>query len=143
MVIGCGADYATGVYHLSDLDAPRFGPERLRYFTRPPRADASDQKKWPQKLRAVVLDTSCPQRPVVDLTSGFERVASRATTWGRGHDIWLPRIAVPAPPKPATPAALPKPAPPVPAAKPMKPAPPAALPAAPAPRALPPKAPPS
>jgi len=89
VVIGCGPDYPSGIYRLSDVVVPRFGPEKTRFPA--PRADGSDEETWLHTARAVAIDTGCGKSPSVALSVGFERIAGRATTWGRGHDIWLPR----------------------------------------------------
>lgn len=89
VVIGCAPDYASGIYRLSDVVVPRFGPAKV--FFPKPRADATDEETWLHTARAVAIDSACGKGPSVKLIGSYERVAGRATTWGRGHDLWLPR----------------------------------------------------
>jgi hypothetical protein len=134
-VWGCGGDYATGVYRLSDLVTPRFGPDKLRFPA--PRADASNEKTWPLGLRAIALDSACPGRPVANLGLTYERVAGRATTWGRGHDLWLPRRPESMPPAVPTPVPVPGAAPASAPAAGVAPVPPPVTPPLPAPAPAP------
>ncbi len=110
VVISCGPDYPGGIYHLADLVVPRFGPAKVLFPA--PRADASDEQKWLHDARAVALDTGCGKGPSPAMAAGFERVTGRATTWGRGHDLWLPRPPTPPPPSAPSPTSAPPPAPP-------------------------------
>lgn len=90
-VLGCpGVDYPSGIYKLSDLATPRFGPMKDTY--RPPVAPIEDEKSWSARVFAIALDNFCIQPnvpPTIDST--FERVARRSERWGRGHDLWLRR----------------------------------------------------
>jgi hypothetical protein len=89
-VLGCGVDYPSGVYHVSDLRTPRFGPAKDLHH--PPREELGQDWSWRDRVFAIAIDTLCPQPHLPKaLAHDFDRVARRDERWGRGHELWLRR----------------------------------------------------
>jgi hypothetical protein len=89
-VLGCGVDYPSGIYKLSDLRIPRFGPAK-DHFPGPREALGADWA-WRDRVFAMAIDTLCPQPAMPKaLTRDFDRVARRDERWGRGHELWIRR----------------------------------------------------
>jgi hypothetical protein len=87
-VLGCGVDYATGLYRVTDLSTPRVGPEKVRFPA--PRAPLGDPEQYRSRVIALAIDTFCPQPDLPKhVERDFERIARRSERWGRGVDIWL------------------------------------------------------
>jgi hypothetical protein len=87
-VLGCGVDYASGLYRVTDLSTPRVGPDKQRFPS--PRAPLGDPEQYRSRVIALAIDTFCPQPGVPNhVEVDFERVARRGERWGRGVDIWL------------------------------------------------------
>jgi hypothetical protein len=91
-VLSCpeAIDYKAGLYYLTDLSTPRYGPDKTKF--REPRAPLTEPDEWRDQVIAISVDNSCPQpsvpaRPERD----FQRVAVRGERWGRGSDIWVKR----------------------------------------------------
>lgn len=87
-VLGCGVDYPSGLYRVTDLSTPRFGPKKRRFTS--PREPLGDPEQYRKRVIALAIDTFCPQ-PAMPATAerDFERVVRRSERWGRGVDIWL------------------------------------------------------
>jgi hypothetical protein len=89
-VLGCGVDYATGLYRVTDLSTPRFGPDKAKFP--PARAPLGKPEQYRKQVIAIVIDTMCPQPATPNHAElDFERVARRSERWGRGAEIWLRR----------------------------------------------------
>jgi dolichyl-phosphate-mannose-protein mannosyltransferase len=90
-VLGCpGVDYETGLYYLSDLSTPRFGPDKYRFPL--PRAPLTDAEQWRKQVIAIVIDNQCPQPGAPRHSErDFERIARRGDRWGRSSEILLKR----------------------------------------------------
>ncbi|HKP59955.1 MAG TPA: hypothetical protein VJV78_24695 [Polyangiales bacterium] len=88
-VLGCsGVDYPSGLYHLSDLRTPRFGPFKEAFAQ--PREPLGEDFPWRDRVFAMAIDTLCPQPNLPKAVSReFDRVTRRDERWGRGHDLWL------------------------------------------------------
>jgi len=87
LFLGCDDAYRSGLYALSDLTVPVFGPKSTTYP--PPRvscpATGREADELARKASFLVLDPQCRK----DGLSGFERVASRRLVHGhKGKDHW-------------------------------------------------------
>jgi hypothetical protein len=90
-VLGCGVDYATGLYRVSDLSTPRVGPEKQRFPG--PREPLGDPEQYRSRVIAIAIDTFCVQPAAPPHAErDFERIARRSERWGRGVDIWLRKV---------------------------------------------------
>jgi hypothetical protein len=89
-VYSCDVDYPNGIFRVSDLNTPRFGPNKALYPA--PFEPRGDPEEWRKDVIAIAIDTFCPHTDVPKLIElDFERVARRGERWGRGHDLWLRR----------------------------------------------------
>jgi hypothetical protein len=104
--LSCGKAPHPGLYRLSALAVPPYGPARDHYG----RADESGSDlesalEWLPRAEYVVFDTRCDKRPPAAVTSSFEELFSR-----KGQSIWRRRVARERAPARERPEASPRPA---------------------------------
>jgi hypothetical protein len=87
--LSCGKAPHPGLYRLSALGAPPYGPEKDRYGRAVESgSDLESALEWIPRAEFVVFDTRCDKRPPAAVTSGFEELFSR-----KGQSIWRRRVA--------------------------------------------------
>ena len=76
--LGCGKTYATGLYELSQMTTPVFGPDREHFPAPLSPATADDIQPILEQASFVVIDPDCPDNPAGKVfRSGFVLAASR------------------------------------------------------------------
>jgi hypothetical protein len=95
VVLSCGRAPFPGLYELSALAVPPYGPDKDR-FGRAERtgSDLESALSWLPEVDFVVLDTGCAKRPPEELLGDFEQLFERKV-----HSVWrrkLPRERLPA-----------------------------------------------
>lgn len=89
-VLGCQGDYEPGLYYVTDLSTPRFGPDKLKFPK--PRKPLGDPEQYRKYVIAISIDGTCPMTAAPrSAERDFERIARRIERWGRGSEIWLRR----------------------------------------------------
>jgi hypothetical protein len=86
-ILGCGEEYATGVYLLPDLAVPRFGPASRSYP--PPRGPLPSGSRLRHEVDAIVLDRSCHESLPPRLSGPFEKVANRPLRDREFYELWI------------------------------------------------------
>lgn len=84
-IAGCGHEYASGVYLLSDLTVPRFGPARHDFPK--PRRPLPGNPVADKEISALVVDSACHPQP--EGSRKFVHVAHRAVQDGGSYELWL------------------------------------------------------
>jgi hypothetical protein len=88
-VLGCAGSYTSGMYRLSDLATPRFGPRKHAYPA--PREALGAESAWVARVFAIAVDVTCGATLSPRVARSFEHVVTRNTEWGHSHSLWIKR----------------------------------------------------
>jgi hypothetical protein len=88
---GCPDDYPSGLYELSRMTTPVFGPDRERFAepSIPFDAESSDAESLIAQADYVVIDQNCGMRAAAKLGGDFRQVAKRALVNPKRRQSWL------------------------------------------------------
>lgn len=89
VVFGCPRRYNTGLYKLSDLRVPVYGPDRRRFPAPRQRASLAEATRLLGQAGFAVVETTCHVQPPADLSREFDRIVTRSS--GGRETLWMRR----------------------------------------------------